>query len=141
MIDSGSLLSPLVRLRNKINHALYLLQNIHQLNETAKITNKMTSPFPSPLVSPAQFHAAVSSPTTTRRIVPVAAGRRAVHASAYHAQHIPNSVYVSPSPTSPSPVTWVLILTNTASSTWTSSEIPSRHTPRCSPRRHASRPA
>ncbi|RLL94670.1 hypothetical protein CFD26_102239 [Aspergillus turcosus] len=57
------------------------------------ITKTMTSPFPSTLVSPAQFHAAVNSPTTTRRIVPVAAGRRAVHTPAYHAQHIPNSVF------------------------------------------------
>ncbi|GFF37887.1 3-mercaptopyruvate sulfurtransferase [Aspergillus lentulus] len=53
----------------------------------------MTSPFSSMLVSPDQFHAAVNSPTPTRRIIPVAAGRRAVHTPAYHAQHIPNSVF------------------------------------------------
>lgn len=59
----------------------------------------MTSPFSSTLVSPAEFHAAVNSPTNTRRIVPVAAGRRTVHTPAYHAQHIPNSVYVPASTT------------------------------------------
>ncbi|GAQ12158.1 3-mercaptopyruvate sulfurtransferase [Aspergillus lentulus] len=53
----------------------------------------MISPFSSMLVSPDQFHAAVNSPTPTRRIIPVAAGRRAVHTPAYHAQHIPNSVF------------------------------------------------
>ncbi|KAF4155570.1 hypothetical protein CNMCM6069_007871 [Aspergillus lentulus] len=53
----------------------------------------MTSPFSSMLVSPDQFYAAVNSPTPTRRIIPVAAGRRAVHTPAYHAQHIPNSVF------------------------------------------------
>ncbi|RHZ59257.1 sulfurtransferase [Aspergillus thermomutatus] len=53
----------------------------------------MTSPFSRILVSPAQFHNAVNSPTTTRRIIPVAAGRRAVHTPAYHAQHIPNSIF------------------------------------------------
>ncbi|KAF4242961.1 hypothetical protein CNMCM8980_010121 [Aspergillus fumigatiaffinis] len=53
----------------------------------------MASPFSSMLVSPAEFHAAVNSPSSTRRIIPVAAGRRAVHTPAYHAQHIPNSVF------------------------------------------------
>ncbi|GFF31014.1 thiosulfate sulfurtransferase, putative [Aspergillus udagawae] len=53
----------------------------------------MTGLFPSILVSPADFHAAVNSPPTTQRIIPVAAGRRAVHTPAYHAQHIPNSIF------------------------------------------------
>ncbi|KAE8405086.1 Rhodanese-like domain-containing protein [Aspergillus pseudonomiae] len=48
-----------------------------------------TDPFPSILVSPEEFHNVRGS--TTRRIIPVAAGREALRSS-YEKQHIPGSV-------------------------------------------------
>ncbi|KAE8345604.1 hypothetical protein BDV24DRAFT_178294 [Aspergillus arachidicola] len=49
-----------------------------------------TEPFPSILVSPEEFHN--SRKLTTRRIIPVAAGRGALRSS-YEKQHIPGSVF------------------------------------------------
>ncbi|KAE8142867.1 Rhodanese-like domain-containing protein [Aspergillus pseudotamarii] len=49
-----------------------------------------TDPFPSILVTPEEFHSVRRS--TTRRIIPVAAGRGALRSS-YEKQHIPGSVF------------------------------------------------
>ncbi|KAL4875121.1 Rhodanese-like domain-containing protein [Aspergillus karnatakaensis] len=52
----------------------------------------MDDPFPSMLVSPAELQAALVRTTSSRRIVPVAAGLTS-HLPSYQTQHIPGSIF------------------------------------------------
>lgn len=54
---------------------------------------KLNTPFSSPLVSPAELHHALTNPSRTARIIPIAAGR-ASSLQSYEARHVPGSVYV-----------------------------------------------
>ncbi|PYI23471.1 Rhodanese-like protein [Aspergillus violaceofuscus CBS 115571] len=53
----------------------------------------MTDPFPSYLITPAEYHNVVTTtPTTTRRIIPLAAGRPAL-LPAFEAHHLPGTKF------------------------------------------------